>query len=471
MDKYLGGRHLIRSPGYPDGTMASIQNLPEDLLFVIFHAIQRQEARSIQSLSLCRSLFRCLTCLSLVCKSWRESILQCSVLWTCIPVDNTRSDSLEGVLTMLQRSRGAELTLSTHLSTDPRAAERTDSLVNAILDHHSRVRSMHLTADPRPFMESNMPSGSGPTVNRAATANPSVLNPSRHLSSLFKGLRILSLSLPSSAIAIDISGLLHIIKTSPELEFVHLTSIAFIKEDRPLPCVVHASRLQRLRLHDCNSAVILSYIAVPKNATISITMSKRRIRGQLGASPLGEHILHALPYSLSNVRALEDAKQLVLEEDEEKGTFGLGLSPFRSRSSSMVIRSHPPSIRTFLYRSLSAIANHPYFGTVESFTFSHSSRVPVCWSTVLGRFDLLLELNTLSHHGVDIVHALTRATSNGFPRCSSLRRIRLFHRQPGTKYFDLDSHLLAAFHQFRTETRCPSLRITVHYSNGIKDEL
>lgn len=446
--------------------MTSIQSLPEDLLFAIFQTIQQQEARSAQSLSHCRSWLRHLTLLSLVSKSWRETILQHGVLWTRIPVDATRDDSLEGVSTMLQRSKGAELTLSVHLSANSRVVKRTNDLVKAIVDQHSRVRSLYLTADPRSIFEIGA-KPSGPTADRVTTAdNPPIPNYSQRFSSLLKGLRTLSLSLPSPTVSISISGLLHVIEASPGLELLRLTSIAVVEGDRPFACIVRASSLQKFCLHDCSSAVILPHVVVSKKAVIVITMSGRRIGGQREASSVDGHILHALPYSLSSIRTSEDAKRLVLEEDEEKGTFGLGLSPFRSRSPSVVVRNRPPSIKTFIYRSLNAIANHPYFDTVESFTLFYSSRVPACWSTILGSFDLLLELNASSHHGAEILCALMHTIPNRPILCPSLRRIRLFHRRPGTRCLYPDSHLLTTFHQFRAEARCSSVRITVDYPNG-----
>ena len=470
--KYSSGQYLVCPRSHSDDLMASIQDLPEDLLFVIFQMIQRQELgpRSVQSPVRCRSLLRCLTRLSLVRRGWRETMLRHGTFWAYIPVDSTRDDALECATTMLQRSKGTELGLSVYLGTNSTTVGQTNDLMKVVLDQGSRVRSLHLIADPRSAFGSNVPS-SGSKINNFITPdNPIAPAPSQHLWSLLGGLSMLSLSLPSPTIVVEISSLLQIIKTSPRLESLHLTSIIPIKEDCPLTCVVHAPSLQRLCLKDCSSATILSHIVVSKQAAISITLSNRRIRKQRRASFLDAHILQALPYSLSNIHALEDAKQLILEEDEGKGMFSLGLSCFRSRGSSVVVRNLPSYPNAFIYRSLSAISNHPFFGAVESFTFSYYSHVPACLSTVLSRFNLLLELNTSSHHGAGVVCALMHKTPDGSPPCPSLRRIRFFHRRPDTLYFPLDPHLLTMFRQFRTETCCSSVRITVHY-NGRKDEL
>ena len=445
--------------------MAVIQGLPEDLLIAIFRTIQRQDLRphSTQPPPRYCAIFRRLTCLSLVCKGWREILLQHGLFWTHIPVDNTRSGTLKAILTMLQRSEGAELSLSAHLTVDSRTAEETGQIMKAILGQRSRVVSMHITADPRCIFDGNTPP-SEPTASIGS-------DPSQSISSLLNGLRRLAFSLPSPTMTVDVSSLLHIIRASPGLESLHLTSFISIKEDRPAACVVHAPRLQRLSFRKCSSAIILSHITMPRGAVIEITMGRRRISGEHGASPPGYHILDSLPHSLANIPALEGAELLILEGDEEKGTFCLGLSPFPSRGSSVVVRSHPSFIKSFVYHSLSAIANHSYFGVVKRFTFSYSSPVPISWSTVLGRFNLLLELNIPSNHGVGVICALMYTALNGFPLCSSLRRVRLFHQQPDITRNYLDPHLLTTFREFRAETRCSNVRITVHFPSGRKDEL
>ena len=151
----------------------------------------------------------------LVCKSWRETTSQHEVLWTRIPVDKTREYTpLEGFFTTLQLSKGAKLTLSVHLSANSRTVERTNGLAKAVLDQHFRVRSLHLTADPRSIFEKNAQHSDSTADCNTTTDNPPIPNRSQHFSSLPKGLRTLLLSLPSPTVAINISSLIRIYSSS-----------------------------------------------------------------------------------------------------------------------------------------------------------------------------------------------------------------------------------------------------------------
>lgn len=450
--------------------MAAIQSLPEELLIVVVQMVQKQERRShsthplLRSRSMLRSLLR----LSLVCTGWREEILKCGVLWASIAVDTSRGDCLAATLTMLERSKGAELELSVCFHMDYTIAERTGSILASILNHHSRITSLHLTADP-PFTLKNDIPVPETTANALRTINyPTHPTLPRCLPELFRGLRELSLSVPSSSTTVRISELLDIMKNSQRLELLSLASLFVVKEDCPSTCVVHLPRLRRLSLRECDSSPILSRLVTPKTTQIKITLKSRGIRRY--PSLHGVNILSALPASLSSIRALEQTTSLILEEDEGERYFGLGFAPFGSRDSLVVIKSRLFSREKFIRRSLRAISNHSYFDIIESFTFSYSSPVPTSWPTVFSRFCALLELNTLTIHAADVLHTLMQTTFDGTPLCFSLQRIRFFERLPNLS-LRLDSQLFTAFHNFRIESHCSAVRITLHYLDGQKEEL
>ena len=449
--------------------MATIQSLPEELLLVIILLVQRRgrQSHSTHPLSRSRSMLRALLRLSLVCKNWREATLKYGVLWASVTVDTSRGDCLTVTLAMLERSKDAELELSMCLRTGD--DEQAGGVVTSILNHRARVTSLHLTADIFFTLEGDVPVPE--TMAHALTttnySTPPIL--SNGLASLFRGLGKLSLSLPSSSTAVRISDLLDIVKNSQGLESLSLTSFLFIKEGRQPTCVVHPPRLRRLFLRDCDSATILSRLEMPKVAVINIVLKDRRVRGY---HPLhGAHILCALPHLLSSVCALKETTNLILEEDEEGRYFGLGLSPFRSPGSSVVVKNRSFSLEKFIQRSLRAISCHSYFELIESFTFSCSSPVPLSWPMVLSRFGALLELNTSTIHGADVLYTLMQTALDGTPLCLSLRRIRFFERLPYLRHFRVDPQLLTTFHNFRTESRCSAVRITLRYLDGRKEEL
>ena len=406
--------------------MAIIQDLPIELLCAIFQMVQSRDRRPRPSMSLrCyRSRLRSLTPLSLVCKRWREVILECGVLWTSIPVDSSRLDHLESTLIMLKRSNGVELELSVHLDASSGGPECTHSIVQIFTKQGVRIRSLHLRMDSRgSFKRGTQPSEAA--ANAIAAINGIILlkpHPTaQHPTHLFQGLSTLSLSLPSSAAVVNLSVILDIMKSCPRLEYLHLASFFSINEDCPSTSVVRMSNLLRLSLRRCDSASILSHIITPKTSFIDVVMNHRRTRRPFAHA----HILTAFPDVPNNIHALEETTKLILEEDKSNGEFSLGLSPFYSRISSLVIINRSPPSDKFIPRSLSAIGVHPYFCAIKSFTFSCSSRVPMSWPIVLSRFTLLSELNTSIQHATDVTCALMHPRFDGSPLCSSLGRIRL----------------------------------------------
>jgi len=451
--------------------MAIIQDFSTELLCSIFQIVQARDQRPHPSASLrCyRFRFRSLTLLSLVCKSWRGAILEYGVLWASIPVDTSRPGYLESATTMLKRSNGAELELSVHLNVDSDGLDHTRSIVRTFTHQGARIRSLHLSADSH-HVPKRAPQLQETTANAIAFigefAPPKPHPISRYPTNPFRGLSDLSLSLPSSAVAVNLSVILNTIKSFPELENLRLTSFLSIIEDCPQTSSVEMPNLLRFSLRRCDSAIILSHVVTPKTSFIDVVMSPRRTR----ILPTHTHILAAFPHLPTNIRALEETTKLILEEDESNGGFSLGLSPMRSRTSSLVIVNRSPSSDRFIPKSLSAIAAHSYFGAIQSFTLSCSSRVPMSWSVVLSRFSLLSELNTSTRHATDVLCALIHPTSDGSPRCPSLRRIK-FRTCLGGKSPGVDPVLFDAFRLFREESLCPTVRITLHHPGSIREEL
>ena len=468
-DVFLLGYILDVTRPLSGSSMVTIQGFPEELLLIVVQMVQRREQQShgSRSLSRSRSALRSLLRLSLVCKGWRETILESGVLWASIAVDTSRDDCLVATLAMLERSKGAELELSVYFHTDKIVAERTGSVVASILDHHTRIASLHLTADPPFTLKSYIPVLE--TTTHALTTIDSLPTPalSRPAPGLFCGLRDLALTLPSPSTVVRTSELLDIVKNSQVLESLSLTSFLFIKEDSI--CVAHPPRLRQLSLWECDSAIILSHLAAPKTAIINITLKNRRVRGY--PSLHGVHILSGLPPSLSSMHTLEETTKLIFEENEKGRYFGLGLASFHSRGSLVTIRNRSSSRERFIRASLRAISDHPYFDVIESFTFSCTSCISMSWSMVFSRFSALLELNTLTVHATDVLHTLVQTTFDGTPLCFSLRRIRFFERSSNRGHACLYSELFTVFHSFRAERHCSAVRITLHYLDGRKEEL
>lgn len=450
--------------------MTSIQDFPAELLCAIFRAVQERypQPRPSTSLSRYRSQLCSLTPLSLVCKNWRGVILEHGVLWASIPADTSRPDCLERTLTMLKRSNGAELELSVHLSTAPSVLECTRSVVTAIRHQGARIRSLHLSTDSSCVSErgTQLPETFTNAINTIGEFILPEPRPStKHPASFFQGLRKLSLSLPSSAAATRMSTILDIMKSCAGLEHLHLTSFRSVNNDCSPTVAVQMPNLIRASLRDCDSATILSHIVTPTTAFIKITVN-HRTRRKLAHT----HILTAFPDSPTNVRALGETTELILEEDVNHGEFGLGLSPLRSPTPSLVIMSRSSPSEKFIPRSLSAIAAHPYFGAIRSFTFSCTSSAPPSWSIVLDKFSLLSELNTSIRHATDVVCALMHIRFDGSPLCPSLRRIR-FRIDWGWEDCSVDPQLFDSFRRSRTELHCSTVRTTLHYPDKRRKEL
>ena len=446
--------------------MAVIQDFSTELLYTVFQMVQArdQRLRPSGSLRCCRSRLRSLTILSLVCKSWRGVILEYGTLWASIPVDTSIPGYLESTSTMLKRSNGAELELSVYLDVNLDGPDRTRGVVRIFTHGGARIRSLHLITDSRHISKRGLQL-SEIAANAIASISefirPELHPTAQHPTNLFRGLSDLSLSLPSSAVIVNLSLILNFIVSCPELEYLRLASFLLINEDCASTSSVRMPNLLRLSLRRCDSAIILSHFVTPKTSSIDIVMNPRRTHSSL-AHP---HILTAFPHLPTNIHALEETTKLTLEEDEIKGGFCLSLSPLSSRTPPLVIINRSPTSKRFIPRSLSAIAVHSYFGGIKFFTFSYSLRVPTSWPIVLSRLSLLSELDTSTQHATDAVCALIHPRFDGSPLCPSLERIT-FRTRSGRGGPRIDHVLLDAFHQFRVELHCATVRIIL-----VADEL
>jgi len=451
--------------------MTTIHDFPIELLIEIFQMVQGRGAqpRPSTSFSCYRARLHSSILLSLVCKSWREVTLGCGTLWSSIPVDTSHVNCLESGSTMIKRSNGAELELSVHIGTDAGTPDRTRGFTDALVANNSRIRSLYINSNSCHAVVNGVRPLEA-TDNIIAAINFILTIPyptSQRTSNLLRGLRALSLSLPPSNVAVNISGLLEIIRASTELEFLHFVSLHSICEGCPSTHAIHIPKLRRLSLRACDSATILSHITTPRASTIDVVMpNSPKVRRQLG----GSHILTALPRSLTDIRIPEGTVKLILIEDETRGEFRLGLAPLHSKMVPLVVTNGHRPLERFILRSLGAIAADPYFGAIQSFTLSCTSCVHIPWSTVLNRFTLLSELNALSRHAMDIIHALLGTGLDGSPLCSSLRRIR-FYTGPNGKDHYLDPPVFSTFHRFRLEYHCSVVRITRRRADGRSEEL
>ena len=449
--------------------MTTIQDFPTELLCSIFQMVQGRDRRprTSASLSYFRSRLRSLVTLSLVCKGWHKATLEYGILWSSVPVDTSRPDCLESTSTILERSSGAELELSVYLDAFSAVFGCTQTILGTLKHHGTRIRSLHLDAGSHciPGRGTQLPE----VVTNAFAAINEFILPELHPSTQrainpFQSLSSLSLSLPASAAAVNATAILGIINSCVGLERLSLVSFYAINKDCPPTSAIRMPNLLRVSLRDCDSATVLSYIITPTTSVIDVVMNPRSMR----RSPAHAHILVAFPHSPANTCALKESTKLILEEDENRHEFSLGLGPLRSKTSSLVITNRCPPSERFIPRTLSAIAAHPYFGAIRSFTFSCTSCAPASWPLVLDGFPLLSEFNTSVRHASDVMCALMHTRPDRSPICLFLERIR-FRAHWGGEGHGIYPQSVNSFRQFRAELHCSAVRITLHYPGGMKE--
>lgn len=471
---------------YTFSSMSPIQVLPAEILGVVFQLLvdaqlDRNPHTFTRVLSHHRSKLRILITASHVCKLWRALVLNNGTLWVYIPIDPSRRGCWEATKFILRRSKQAELDVSMSLDASCGPSLASVTTMTALSAQYARIRSLYLSTD----LPVSLFRGPGPaTAMRVLEIfnRSGLYRPVAEFGGTFPNLRSLTLhgfsSWPSDPIpnlthvklksvsaksSFKLSRLINLLGTSPGLETVHLSSYLSVVSDLSVTDVVYLRNLRTMSLRTCDSATILSHVAIPKTSTLDIVMNHRRLRAAKPSLSHETSIISSLPPGLNNMHFSIETTKLILEQDRLRGGFGLGLSFLNSCTSSLVIVDCSSSIERFVQRSLDAISSHPYFEISRSVTVALPRSTPIHWPTFLGRFGHLLELNTSVHHGSAVLTTLMRPHTNGTPLCPSLRRIRFFERdKDAVPYTAFDHRLLKPLSDFRATFHCEPIRVTVH---------
>jgi len=467
--------------------MSPVEILPAELLGIVFHLlVGTQSDRNSQTfphvISHYRSKLRVLISASHVCKRWRDLVLHDGTLWTYIPIESSRRGCWETTECFLKRSKRSELDVSVLLDASHGTSPTAITVIAALCAQYARIRSLRLSTDtPVSLFCGPDPATAMGTLeifNRSRLyypvakfggTFPSLRSLTLHgfsswPSDLFSNLTRLRLKSVSAKNPFKLSRLTNLLRASPELEAVYLSSYLSVVDDLPPTDVVHLRNLQKMLLRACDSAAILSHVVIPETSSLDIIMDHRRLQATKPLPPHQTNIVSSLPSGLSNMQFSNETTQLILEQDRLRGGFGLGLSFFNSSTSSLVIIDCSRQIEIFVQRSLDAISSHPYFEIIRSVTLTLSPSIPVDWPRFLGRFKHLVELNTSVCRGPTILFALARLHASGTPLCPSLKHIRLFENPVGCTIFN--HRLLQLLSDFRTTFRCEPIKVTVHDENG-----
>lgn len=467
--------------------MSPAEILPAELLGIIFHLLvdpplDRNFLTIQQVLSRHRSTLRALISTSHVCKRWRDLVLHDGTLWVYIPIEPSRRGCWEAIECFLKRSKQTELDISVLLDASHGPSSATITTMAALSAQYTRIRSLRLSTDsPVSLFCGSNPATAMSTLeifNRSRLyypvakfggTFPSLRSLTLHgfsswPSDLFSNLTRLRLTSVSAKNSFRLSRLIDLLRGSPELETVYLSSYLSVFDDLPLIDVVHLRNLQKITLRACDSAAILSHVGIPRTSTLDIIMDHRRLRATKPLLSQQTNIFSSLPSRLSNIKFSNETTKLILEQDLLRGGFGFGLSFLDSSTSSLVVIDCSRAIEKFVRRSLDAISSDPYFEIVRSVTLTLSLSIPIDWQNLLGRFKRLVELNTSVCHGPTILTTLTRLRADGTPLCPSLKRIRLFENSVGYTIFNYG--LLQLLSDFRFTFHCEPINITVHDPDG-----
>jgi hypothetical protein len=474
-------------------SMSSVEILPPELLGAVFQQLVESKLEHssgtvsspaiIQRLLLHhRSRLRILVTISLVCRRWHALVSDDGTLWTHIPVDASRHDCWKSTKCLLIRSKDTVLDVSAALEA-PHVL--SSAAVMALSVHYARIRSLHLSTDsyvtlfdgPEPATEMRTLAIFNRnklhySVSRFGGTFPSLQSLTLHgfsfsfwPSGLFPNLKHVKLKSVSASRSVKLSCIVDLLRESPGIETLYLASFLLIVDDSSHTNVIHLRNLRKISLRVCDSAMILSRLAIPRTSAVDIVMDHKRLRETKLILPHESHIISSLPPALSNMGFSDETTKLVLEQDHLRGGFGLGLSFLNADTSSLVIIDCSSSVGRFVQRSLVAISSHPYFEIIQSATLTLSPSIPISWPNLLGRFNQLVELNTSACHGPAVLTTLMRLRHDGTPFCSSLTRVRFFERNP-VFYSILDHRLLQLLSNFRASFHCKPIKVTVHDGNG-----
>ena len=466
-----------------------VEMFPAELLGMVFHLLvdtrsNRNLLTFLQVLSLHRSQLRALISASHVCKRWRDLVIHDGTLWAHIPIEPLRPGCHEATECFLERSRQAQLDVSVLLDGSnggPSPAALTT--MAALGAQYARIRSLCLSTDSpvtlfcgpdqATAMETleifNRGKFYSPVVKLCGTF-PSLRSLTLHgfsswPSGLFAELTHLRLKSVSAKNTFKLSRLIDLLRASPDLETVHLSSYLSVFDDLSPIDVVHLRSLQSFLLQMCDSATILSHVLIPGVSVLTIIMNHRRLEAINPSLSHQTNIASSLPSGLSNTGFPNEAARLILGQGLFQGGFRLSLSSMDSATSSLSITDCSPATKGFVQRSLDAIASHPYFGIVRSVTLTLSPSIPVYWPGFLGQFVHLVELNTSVCRGPSVLTTLTCLRADGTPLCPSLKRVKLLEtsaRHTASSHY----RLLQLLSKFRVAFRCEPVEVTIYDGDG-----
>ena len=466
-------------------SMPPVEALPPELLGAVFqrlveNILGNNPVTFSQLLLYHQARLRALVTISLVCRRWYTLVSGDGTLWAHIPIDTSRHDCWKSTKCLLIRSKRTALDVSVVLED---SHVLSAAAIMALGVHYARIRSLYLTTDSyTKIFDEQEPATEMRTlavfnrsklyssVARFGGTFPNLRSLTLHgfsswPSNRFINLKHLKLKSISSLRSVKLSRITGLLKESPDLETLYLSSFLVIVDDSTPTDIVHLRSLQGVSLRLCDSAMILSHLIIPRTSTLDIIMDYRRLQETKLMLPRESHIISSLPPVLSNMHFIGETVKLVLEQDRPQGGFGLALSFPDAETPSLVIVDGSSSIERFIERSLVAISSHSYFEIIRSVTLALSPSIPISWPNLFGRFNQLLELNAAARNGLGVLTALMHLRDDGTPFCSSLSRIRFFEQKTGVSSI-FDHRLLQLLSDFRASFRCAPTKITVHDVNG-----
>jgi len=355
--------------------MASVQTIPLEVLSAIFRLTLDHSLLQLHTAQLLvqyRAHIRMLLKISLVCRKWRNTVLDDGTLWTTLPVHMSRIDCQESTATILDRSKHAMLDVSVVCDGDPDSLH--EAIFSKISQNFDRIKSLHFaTTSSLTLHNLAVPAPRLETLSIFTTEQPVELGflfggklpvlrslalgglPSWP-SGLFSNLKDLCLVLPPSHPTVQVSSLIDVMSRSPGIEQIKMVAFLSIIDDSPPSSLVRLLNLQKFTMHDCDSATVLSHTIIPATANIKIIMNHRRMRATMRIPSRDCHILCSVPEDISTMGFLTESTVLVLQQDHKVG-FGVGFYRTRSSQPSLRIFNRSTSVDLFAIQSIEVLAN------------------------------------------------------------------------------------------------------------------
>ena len=465
--------------------MASVRTIPPEILSAIFHFTLYQPFPRLHAAQLLvrhRAHIHVLAELALVCRRWRNTVLNDGTLWANLPVQTSRSDCRESTTTVLERSKNAMLNVSVVCDDDTNSTH--EDVFSEISKNFSRIKSLHF-ATTSPGMLRNL-SASAPkleTLEIFTAEEPEELEflfggnlpalrslvlagfPSWPCG-LFLNLKDLCLILPPSHPATRVSTLIEVMAGSPNIEQIRMSAFIFVVDDSPPSSMVRLPNLQKFTMRDCDSATILSHTIIPATADIKVVIDHHRMRTTMGISSRDYHILSLIPRDLSGTGLLAESTMFVLQQNRKVG-FGIGFYRSRSSQPSLRILDHSKSVDLFARRSIEALESHPHhFRNVKDLSTPLSAGVVVPWPGLLRSFERLERLSVVAFHAPSVLSALMVVGQDNHPICPTLRRLDIHEK--GGDVIALDEEDMDRFFAARAALGCAAANVNVRWSGGMK---